>query len=175
MLLRAAYPDWTLVEDAGRGFRRVVASPLPQDIIELGAIKALIAENYCVIAAGGGGIPVIESDKGLLEGIDAVIDKDFASAFLSHALQADVFIISTGVKEVCLNFGKADQKRLNNIKASEARRYMEDGHFAPGSMAPKIKAALDFLDRGGKEVIITSPENLKEAVLNGAGTHITRD
>ncbi|QEN07987.1 carbamate kinase [Oceanispirochaeta crateris] len=174
-LLRAAYPEWTLVEDAGRGFRRVVASPLPQEIIELGAIKALISNKYCVVAAGGGGIPVVENSEGQLEGIDAVIDKDFASAFLSHALDADVFIISTGVKEVCLNFGKPDQMILTNIKASEARQYLKEGHFAPGSMAPKIKAALDFLERGGREVIITSPDNLKEAVLKGAGTHITQD
>ena len=172
-LLKSAYPDWTLVEDAGRGFRRVVASPLPRKIIELDAIKALLKSDFCVIAAGGGGIPVVESEDGILEGRDAVIDKDFASAFLSYEIGADVFIISTGVKEVCLNFGKPDQKSLNRITAAEAKEYLDAGHFAPGSMAPKIQAALDFLGRGGKEVVITSPENLKEAVLNGKGTHIT--
>ncbi|MDC7233875.1 MAG: carbamate kinase [Spirochaetales bacterium] len=171
-LLREAYPDWTLVEDAGRGFRRVVASPLPKEIIELGAIKALLNEDICVIAAGGGGIPVVENRDGMLEGRDAVIDKDFASAFLSYELGADIFIISTGVKEVCLNFGKTDQKTLNQISADQARQYLEEGHFAPGSMAPKIQAALDFLDRGGKEVIITSPDNIKDAVQGGSGTHI---
>jgi carbamate kinase len=172
-LLKNAYPEWTLMEDAGRGFRRVVASPLPKKIIELGAIKALLKEDYCVIAAGGGGIPVVENSEGMLEGRDAVIDKDFASAFLSYELGADIFIISTGVKEVCLNFGKPDQKTLKNISTEEARQYMMEGHFAPGSMAPKIQAALDFLDRGGKEVIITNPANIKDAVLNGSGTHIS--
>ncbi|MDC7238908.1 MAG: carbamate kinase [Spirochaetales bacterium] len=172
-LLKEAYPDWSLVEDAGRGFRRVVASPLPKKIIELDAIKALLEKDFCVVAAGGGGIPVVESSDGSLEGRDAVIDKDFASAFLSYEIGAEVFIISTGVKEVCLNFGKPDQKSLNRITAAEAEEFLNQGHFAAGSMAPKIKAALDFLNRGGKEVIITSPENLKEAVLKGAGTHIT--
>ncbi len=174
-MLKSAYPDWSLVEDAGRGYRRVVASPLPQRIIELDAIMSLLKNDFCVVAAGGGGIPVLEDGEGILEGVDAVIDKDFASAFLSNELKADIFIISTGVKEVCLNFGRADQKTLNRITASEARAYMEEGHFAPGSMAPKIKAALDFLDRGGKEVIITSPDNLKDAVLNSSGTHIVNE
>lgn len=172
-LLKNAYPDWTLVEDAGRGYRRVVASPQPKKIIELGAIKALLKANYCVIAAGGGGIPVVENSEGILEGRDAVIDKDFASAFLSYEINADIFIISTGVKAVCLNFGKPDQKTLNKISREEARQYLQEGHFAPGSMAPKIQAALDFLDRGGREVIITNPENIKDAVLNGSGTHIS--
>ncbi len=173
-LLKSAYPEWTLVEDSGRGYRRVVASPLPREIIELKAIKALLKEKYCVIAAGGGGIPVTKTETGLLKGVDAVIDKDFASAFLARELEADYFIISTGVKEVCLNFGKPNQSSLSKIDTNKVRTYLEEGHFAPGSMAPKIKAALDFLDRGGKEVIITSPENLKDAVINGSGTHIVR-
>jgi len=174
-LLKSAHPEWSMMEDAGRGFRRVVASPLPQKIVELGAIKALIAGGFCVIAAGGGGIPVVLSSEGQIEGIDAVIDKDFASALLAYNLNADVFIISTGVKEVCLNYGKPNQKTLTRLTSSEARQYMDEGHFAPGSMAPKIKAALNFLDLGGSEVIITCPENLKDAVLKGSGTHITRD
>ncbi len=172
--LKSEHPDWTLVEDAGRGYRRVVASPLPKEIIEVNAVKALLKEKYCVIAAGGGGIPVLRNKDGALEGVDAVIDKDFASAFLARELQADYFIISTGVKEVCLNFGKANQSTLSKVDSDTMRGYMEEGHFAPGSMAPKIKAALDFLDKGGKEVIITSPENLKDAVINGSGTHIVR-
>jgi len=172
-LLKSAHPEWSMMEDAGRGLRRAVASPLPRKIVELGAIKSLIASGFCVIAAGGGGIPVIEREDGQIEGIDAVIDKDYASALLSYELKADVFIISTGVKEVCLHYGKPEQKTLSRLTASEARQYMEEGHFAPGSMAPKIKAALNFLELGGKEVIITCPENLKDAVLKGSGTHIT--
>ena len=172
-LLQAAHPEWTLTEDAGRGYRRMVASPQPLEILEMEAIKALLKTDFCVIAGGGGGIPVVEDEKGLLSGIDAVIDKDRASSLMAAILKADVFIISTGVKTVCLNYGKADQKELNRISLAEARQYMDEGHFAPGSMAPKIEAAMKFLEKGGKEVIITNPENIRDAVINGSGTHIT--
>ncbi|OQY35495.1 MAG: carbamate kinase [Spirochaetaceae bacterium 4572_59] len=171
-LLREAHPEWTMMEDAGRGYRRMVASPQPCEIIELDAVKSLLKSDFCVITGGGGGIPVIENDRGLLNGIDAVIDKDRASSLMANQLNADTFIISTGVKSVCLNFGKADQKELKNISLAEAQQYMDEGHFAPGSMAPKIEAALSYLNNGGKEVIITNPENIRDAVVNGSGTHI---
>jgi len=164
-------PDWILIEDAGRGFRRVVPSPKPLEIIELPAIKALLDQNFHLVAVGGGGIPVIEK-KGELIGVDAVIDKDYATALLAGNLDADLLIISTGVKEVCLNFGKPDQITLQKITLDEARGYRDAGHFAPGSMLPKVEAAIGFLEAGGKEVIITSPDHLKEAVTAGGGTHI---
>ncbi len=173
IMLKEAHPEWTLTEDAGRGFRRMVASPKPKEIIELKAIEALLKADFCVIAGGGGGIPVIEDEQGNLNGIDAVIDKDRATSLMAGMLKADLFIISTGVKSVCLNFGKPDQKELRHISLAEARDYMEAGHFAPGSMSPKMEAAMTFLENGGKEVIITSPENIKDAVANGSGTHIT--
>ncbi len=171
-MLRQAHPEWTMMEDAGRGYRRMVASPMPKEIIELEAIKALLQADFCVIAGGGGGIPVVEEPDGTLNGIDAVIDKDRASSLMASQLGADVFIISTGVKSVCLNFGKPDQKELNYISLAEAESYLAEGHFASGSMAPKIEAAISFLKNGGREVIITSPENIKDAVINKKGTHI---
>lgn len=172
-MLREAHPSWTLTEDAGRGYRRMVASPLPREIVELDAVVSLLKADFCVVAGGGGGIPVVEDEAGRLVGVDAVIDKDRASSLMAEQLGADVFIISTGVKSVCLNFGKPDQKVLNKITLAEAEQYGREGHFAPGSMAPKIEAAVSFLKGGGKEVVITSPENIRDAVVNGSGTHIT--
>ena len=171
-LLRQAHPEWTMMEDAGRGYRRIVASPIPREIIELEAVKALLKARFCVIAAGGGGIPVIEEESGTLTGIDAVIDKDRASSLMAHQIEADLLIISTGVKNVCLNFGKPNQQELKQISLEEAEIYLKKGHFAPGSMAPKIEAAISFLKQGGREVIITSPENIQHAVTEGSGTHI---
>ena len=171
-LLKEAHPEWNMTEDSGRGYRRMVASPMPREIIELDAVKALLKARFCVISAGGGGIPVIQEDDGTLNGIDAVIDKDRASSLMAGHLKADVFIISTGVRSVCLNFGDPDQKELNRITMAEAEQYLVEGHFAPGSMAPKIEAAINFLKNGGREVIITSPDNIRDAVVNGSGTHI---
>ena len=169
--IRSEYPDWSLIEDAGRGYRRVVPSPAPCEIVERPVIESLLEAGYHVIAAGGGGIPVVRNGKDL-EGVDAVIDKDLASSLLAGQLHADLLIISTAVKQVALNFGKPDEQLIGTMTVGEAEDYIEQNHFAPGSMLPKVQAALKFLKAGGKEVIITSPEFIKEAVLSGSGTHI---
>ena len=165
------YPDWSLVEDAGRGFRRVVPSPEPIEVVERPVIESLLKNGYHVIAVGGGGIPVVCTDQGL-EGVDAVIDKDHASAMLASQLGAGLLIISTAVEQVVLNFGTPDAKGIDKMTVAEAEQYIIEGHFAPGSMLPKIQSALRFIKGGGKEVIITSPEFIKEAVTQGRGTHI---
>ena len=164
--------DWVVIEDAGRGYRRVVASPQPLDIIEQKIIKTLIESGDLVIAVGGGGIPVYK-ENGAIHGISAVIDKDFASSLLASEINADLFIISTGVEKVALNF-KSDQPQwLDQINNEQCESFIQDDHFAKGSMLPKIQASLKFLKNGGKEVIITSPEKLYEAVKGKTGTHIT--
>lgn len=165
-------PDWTFVNDAGRGYRRVVASPKPVEIIELEAIKTLVSAGFCIIAVGGGGIPIFKNSDGTMEGVDAVIDKDFASSLLAFNLKADVLIISTSVEKVCLNYGKPNQKTLDKITVEDAKKYIGEGHFAPGSMLPKIQAAVKFLEHGGSEAIITSPKSLSKAVRGESGTHI---
>ncbi len=169
--IRRDYPDWSLVEDAGRGFRRVVPSPEPLEVVEKPVIQSLLDSGYHVVAVGGGGIPVIRTDNGL-EGVDAVIDKDLVSSMLANQLGAALLIISTAVEQVALNFGKPDEKGISQMSIAEAEKYIADGHFAPGSMLPKIQSALRFLRNGGREVIITAPEYIKEAVLSGMGTHI---
>lgn len=163
---------WAVMEDAGRGWRRVVASPKPQKIVELEAIRTLVNAGQVVIAVGGGGVPIIEKD-GRYEGVAAVIDKDYASGLLAANLDADTFIISTAVEKVFINFGKPDQKALDNVTLAEAKQYMAEGHFAKGSMAPKVEAVIKFLEAGGKEAIITNPENLGKAVRGEAGTRFT--
>ncbi|MBN2561246.1 MAG: carbamate kinase [Phycisphaerae bacterium] len=163
---------WNVVEDSGRGFRRVVASPAPKEIIELEAIRQLVESNFLVVAVGGGGIPVVEQADGTLVGAEAVIDKDLASSLLAKELDADMLIISTAVEKVCLNFGKPNQKGLDRMTVAEARRYIKDGHFAPGSMLPKIKAVVEFLEGGGKMAIVTDPPNLARAVAGQTGTRI---
>ena len=162
---------WTVVEDAGRGWRRVVPSPYPQEIIEREAIKALIDKGFIVTAVGGGGIPVIEDGDGL-KGIAAVIDKDYASSLLANSIDADLFIISTAVDKVCLNYGKENQKELDHLTLAEAKQYTQEGHFAAGSMGPKINAIISYLEKGGKEAIITSPGKLAEALEGKNGTKI---
>ena len=169
--IRRDYPDWTLVEDAGRGFRRVVPSPEPCEVIERPVIESLLNSGYHVVTVGGGGIPVVRTDKGL-EGVDAVIDKDLASSLLANQLGAGLLIISTAVEQVALNFGKPDQMAIGKMTVAEAEQYIAEGHFAPGSMLPKIQSALRFLKNGGQEVIITAPEFIKEAVTSGRGTHM---
>lgn len=164
---------WAVKEDAGRGWRRVVASPRPLEIIEQDSIRILLENDVIVIAVGGGGIPVIRKENGDLEGCAAVIDKDAASCLLAKNLQADTFIISTAVDKVMLNFGKPDQKALDRITVSEAKQYMAEGHFAAGSMGPKVEAAIDFIENGGKHVIITQPHLLADAIAGKNGTHIT--
>jgi carbamate kinase len=165
---------WELIEDAGRGWRRVAPSPLPQRIVERDAIAALVRAGYIVIAVGGGGVPVIENEVGKLHGVAAVIDKDYASALLAQSIHADLFMISTSVERVALNFGKPNQSWLDHLTSAEAQRYMDEGHFAAGSMKPKIQAAINFLQSGGQEALITSPENIMRTLNGLAGTRITR-
>lgn len=165
--------DWTVVEDAGRGWRRVVASPIPQKVVELGPVKTLIDAGVVVITVGGGGIPVIDEGNGHYTGTAAVIDKDYASSLLARLINADLFLISTAVEKVALNFGKPDQKWLDRITLAEARQYLaEGGHFAKGSMAPKIQAVIWFMEAGGKHAIITNPQNIGRALRGETGTHI---
>src|SRR5512136_949749 len=163
---------WQVMEDAGRGFRRVVPSPIPREIIEVDVVRLLVEKGYIVVAVGGGGIPVIRNERGDLEGVEAVIDKDLGSSLLARNLGADTFIISTAIDAVYLNFGEKDQKRLLRVSLPEVKRYLEEGHFKPGSMRPKIEAVIAFLEASGEKAIITSPENLLNAVKGEAGTTI---
>jgi len=165
---------WEVVEDAGRGYRRVVPSPIPKKIIELDVIKLLVQSGYVVIAAGGGGVPVILNEQGEIEGVEAVIDKDLGSSILASGLGADTLIISTAIDAVYLNFGQKDQRPLSRVSLPEIKRYLEEGHFKPGSMKPKIEAIINFLENGGEKAIITSPENLLHAFKGKAGTTITK-
>ena len=170
---READMHWSVVEDAGRGWRRVVASPLPKEVVELDTVKALLNAGVVVITVGGGGIPVIDPGDGNYRGIAAVIDKDYASSLLAQSVKADLFLISTAVEKVALNFGKPDQRWLDKITLAEARQYLAEGkHFAKGSMAPKIQAIIWFLENGGKHAIITNPENIGHALRGETGTHI---
>lgn len=168
----ALLEGWTIREDAGRGWRRVVPSPRPLEIIEQDAVKLLLANDWLVVAGGGGGIPVIRKENGDLEGCPAVIDKDAASCLLARELAADCFIITTGVDHVMLNFGRPDQRVLHRITTEDAEQYLAEGHFAAGSMRPKIEAAINFLRGGGRKVIITKPDLLEEAIAGRTGTHI---
>jgi carbamate kinase len=166
---------WDVVEDAGRGWRRVVASPQPKRIVELDVIKSLLDAGVVTIAVGGGGIPVVENDKGDLEGIAAVIDKDLASALLAIQVDADLLLISTAVEQVALNFGTPEQEWVDQLTLDEVKQYLaEGGHFAEGSMAPKMRAVVQFLEAGGKEALITNPENLERAMAGETGTRIVR-
>ncbi len=162
------------VEDAGRGWRRVVPSPLPINIVEVDAIKTLIERGFIVVAVGGGGIPVVENENGDLIGVEAVIDKDFASGLLANLISADLLLISTAVEKVALNFNKPDQRWIDKMTMSEAERYIAENHFAPGSMLPKIKACVKFLKEGGNAALITDPPNILRALHGETGTWITR-
>jgi len=163
---------WTMKEDSGKGFRRVVPSPLPQKIIPADTIKELVKRGEIVIAVGGGGIPIYVEDDGTYEGVDAVIDKDFASALLAINIEADLFVILTGVDKVAVDYGKESQRDLDLMTVAEAKRYYEEKQFPAGSMGPKIKAAIDFIERGGKEVLITSIDRIVEAFAGKTGTRI---
>lgn len=165
---------WTMVEDAGRGWRRVVPSPKPMRIIEAEVIKHLVKDGYIVVAAGGGGIPVVQDEQGNLRGTAAVIDKDLASAVLAKEIAADVLVISTAVEKVCLNFGKPDQKTLDRMTVAEAKQHITEGHFKPGSMLPKIQACIQFIENGGNEALITCPEKLSDALAGKTGTRLVR-
>lgn len=170
-LAHQAKDQWDVVEDAGRGWRRVVPSPLPIEILELEAIQALLDSDCIVVAAGGGGIPVVETE-GEYWGVEAVIDKDFATGLLAKNLKADKFIISTAVDQVYLNFHKENEKAIDVMTVEEAKKYVEDGHFAKGSMEPKIIACIQFVEESGGSAIITSPKMIGQAIEGKAGTHI---
>ena len=167
--------SWSVVEDAGRGWRRVVASPLPKEVVELESVEALIKAGVVVITVGGGGIPVIDVSDHEYKGVAAVIDKDFASSLLARLIKTDLFLISTAVEKVAIHFGKPDQKWLDKMTLTEAKAYLEEGkHFAKGSMAPKIQAAIWYLENGGKQALITNPENIGRALKGETGTWIVK-
>ncbi len=169
---RQVEDGWVCTEDAGRGYRRVVASPKPISIVEIETVKALLDNKVVVIAAGGGGIPVVRDEGGMLTGREAVIDKDLAAALMAKALNADLFVISTAVEKVFLNWGKPNQKALETITADEAEAYIKEGHFAPGSMLPKVEAIVDFVRSTGNMGLITDPANLYGALYEGKGTKV---
>lgn len=162
---------WSVVEDAGRGWRRVVPSPIPVRIVQRDAILALIKAGFVVIGVGGGGIPVVEDENGDLMGVEAVIDKDFASALLASSIQAEMFLISTAIEKVALNFNQPDQRWLDRVTLVEAKRYLAEGHFAKGSMEPKVQAIIGYLEAGGAQAIVTTPENIGRALAGETGTH----
>ena len=167
---------WSVVEDAGRGWRRVVASPLPKEIVELETVQTLLEKGIVTITVGGGGIPVIDSGDGNYAGIAAVIDKDYASSLLARALCADLFLIATAVEKVAINFGKPNQQWLDKITLSEAKKYLAEGtHFAKGSMAPKMQAIIWYMENGGKQALITNPGNIGRALKGETGTWIVQD
>jgi carbamate kinase len=164
---------WTVAEDAGRGWRRVVPSPMPKEIVELDSIRLLIEAGIVVITVGGGGIPVVDIGDGEYRGVAAVVDKDYASSLLARALQADLFLIATAVEKVALYYGQPNQRWLDRMTLAEAQRYLAEGiHFAPGSMAPKIQAIIWYLEAGGKQALITSPEHIGRALRGETGTWI---
>lgn len=166
---------WDIAEDANRGWRRVVASPRPVRIVEIDAIRTLIDAGVVVIAVGGGGLPVVADEMGALHGVPAVIDKDWASALIATEIDAGLLLISTAVEKVALNFGTDEEEWISELTLEEAKARLAEGvHFLPGSMAPKIEAVISFLEAGGKEAIITNPENIEKAMSGVTGTRITR-
>ncbi len=164
---------WDVVEDAGRGWRRVVASPVPKAILDIAAVRSLLDAGFVVVAAGGGGIAVVEDPSGDISGASAVIDKDLASSLLARQLGAEVLIMTTSVEKICLDYGKPGQRALDAMTVAEAKRYMAEGHFKPGSMLPKVQAIIEFLEGGGRQAIITDPEHLAAALEGRGGTHAT--
>ncbi len=170
---REAEMGWTVVEDAGRGWRRVVPSPMPKKILELESVKLLLGAGVTVITVGGGGIPVVDKGNGEHKGTAAVIDKDFASSLLAQEIGAELFLIATAVEKVAIHFGKPEEKWLDKMTLAEAKQYLAEGtHFAKGSMAPKIQAIIWFLENGGKQALITNPENIGRALRGETGTWI---
>jgi len=167
---------WNIVEDSGRGWRRVVASPIPVEVVEIESVRALIKAGVVVITVGGGGIPVLDDGKGGCVGTAAVIDKDYASSLLAQLIDADLFVISTAVEKIAINFGKPNQQWLDHMTLAEAKAYLAEGtHFAKGSMAPKIQAIINYLEAGGKEALVTNPENIGRALRGETGTRIVRE
>ncbi|MCL4812371.1 MAG: carbamate kinase [Vicinamibacteraceae bacterium] len=171
---RARTEGWVVGEDAGRGWRRLVPSPEPVAVVEIEAVRTLVAAGFVVIAAGGGGIPVVRAPSGDLHGVEAVIDKDAASALVATSLSATRFVITTAVERVAVHFRTPDERWLDRVSLAEARRYLADGHFAEGSMAPKIRAVIRYLEAGGREALVTSPDALSEALEGRAGTRFVR-
>jgi carbamate kinase len=170
---RESEQNWSVVEDAGRGWRRVVASPMPKEIVEQETVETLLERGIITITVGGGGIPVIDPGDGNYKGVAAVIDKDFASSLLAQNIKANLFVISTAVEKVALNFGKPNQEWIDKMTVAEAKQYLAEGtHFAKGSMAPKIQAIIWFLENGGKQALITNPENIGRALKGETGTWI---
>jgi carbamate kinase len=166
---------WFVMEDAGRGWRRVVASPVPVKIIQQDVIMSLVGAGFTVVAVGGGGIPVIENSEGEIEGIEAVIDKDLASALFASSIDADMFLISTEVEKVAINFNKPDVQWLDRLSVEDAKRHLAEGQFGKGSMEPKIKAVLNYLELGGKKALITNPDNMLRALDGQTGTHFSQN
>jgi len=173
--IKMAREGWAMVEDAGRGWRRVVPSPQPQEIIERAAIETLIKSGFIVVAVGGGGIPVVRDEAGNLSGIEGVIDKDLASSLLATSLNADLLLISTAVEKASLYFNKPNQQDLDTISLSEARRFYNEGHFAKGSMGPKVRAIISYVEQGGRAALITMPETIGKALSGQTGTWIMPD
>ena len=169
--MQEKYPDWVFVEDSGRGYRRVVPSPKPERIVEARAIEPLISASVLMTVSGGGGVPVIETEKGY-EGVEAVIDKDFSAAKLAELVRADELLILTAVDNVYVNFNQSNQKKLETVTLAEMQGYIAEKQFAAGSMLPKVEAAMDFVSRTGKSATITSLENLESFLNNGTGTKI---
>lgn len=172
--LLAKEKGWTIVEDAGRGYRRVVPSPKPLEVVEIAAIRQIVEDGGVAIAAGGGGIPVSRQWDGSLHGVEAVIDKDLASSLLARLLGCQTLVIVTGVDRVALRYGKPDQRELERATPDELEGWMAEGHFPAGSMGPKIQAAIEFVRGGGREVVITSPERLTDALEGKTGTLVSR-
>jgi carbamate kinase len=164
-----------MIEDSGRGYRRVVPSPEPLRIVESDQIRTLVDAGHVVVAVGGGGIPVLEEPPGVYRGVEAVIDKDRASALLAASLGVPLLVLSTGVEQVAVHFRKPDQRFLDRLTVTEARRYLAEGEFPKGSMGPKVEAAIAFLEHGGKEVLITTPAALERAISGATGTWIVPD
>lgn len=172
-LQRRDTEGWSVMEDAGRGWRRVVASPVPMKILQQDAIMSLVGAGFTVVAVGGGGIPVIMNDKGDVEGVEAVIDKDLASALFASSINADMFLISTEVEKVAINFNKPDVQWLDKLSVADAKKYLTEGQFGKGSMEPKVKAILSFIENGGKQALITNPDNMVRALRGETGTHFS--
>lgn len=163
---------WNVVEDSGRGYRRVVASPLPKEVVEIEAVKELLDSGTVVITVGGGGIPVVDNGKGGSVGVAAVIDKDFASSLLAQEINADLFVISTAVEKIAINYGKPDQKWIDKMTVAEAKQFITEGHFAKGSMLPKVQAIIWYLENGGKQALVTDPPHIGAALRGETGTWI---
>ena len=172
---RAVRNGWTMIEDAGRGYRRVVASPKPLRIVENDQIRTLVDAGFVVIAVGGGGVAVVETERGHYRGVEAVIDKDRASALLAASLQVPLLILSTGVERVAVHFRQPDERWLDRVTVSEAKQFLEEGEFPRGSMGPKVEAAIRFLEHGGEEVLITTPAALERAIAGETGTRVVPD